>query len=172
MHLTDSYHYCPKCGSDAYQRLPHLHRACADCGHRDFNNPITGVAVLVLADDGEMLWIKRGRDPGKGKLGMPGGFVDPGESLEQAAIREAQEETGLDIFELAYLCSFPNPYTYGGCVRPVCDAFFIAKAHSKEVTPRPGEVIKCFWRKPSEIDSKDLAFDSMRVALDAFLEKC
>lgn len=171
MQLTESYHYCPKCGSRAFQRLPRLHRACTDCGHRDFNNPITGVAALVLSPAGEMLWIERGREPGKGKMGMPGGFVDPGESLEQAAIREVKEETGLDIFDLQYLCSFPNPYAYHGCVRPVCDAFFTARSTGNQLSPKPGEVSQCFWQRPEAVNPEDLAFDSMRTALQCFLKQ-
>ncbi|WFB36726.1 NUDIX domain-containing protein [Kiritimatiellota bacterium B12222] len=167
--LADSYTHCPSCGSTDFTHLPQHQRACKDCGHRDFNNPITGVAVLVLADDGEMCWIRRGRNPGKGKLGMPGGFVDAGESLEQAAIREVQEETGLQITNLRYLCSFPNAYIYNGHPRPVCDAFFIAYSDDKSVRPLEGEVQACFWQSPESVVPQDLAFDSMRFALKCFL---
>lgn len=121
---------------------------------------------MIEAADGEVLWIRRGREPGKGKLGMPGGFVDADENLEQAAIREVREETGQEISDLQYLCSHPNSYLYDGCVRPVCDVFFTARARSKAVSPRPGEVSECIWRKAREISPEELAFDSMRVALE------
>lgn len=72
-----------------------------------YKNPTPTVDVIIEID-GAILWIKRKNEP----LGwaLPGGFVDLGESLEQAAIREAREETGLDVTlqELLYVYSSPH----------------------------------------------------------------
>lgn len=58
--------------------------------------PIPGVGVAVV-DDGRILLVQRGRQPGRGLWAVPGGKVDLGETLTEAARREAREETGLDV---------------------------------------------------------------------------
>ncbi|MCX8150983.1 MAG: NUDIX hydrolase [Candidatus Bathyarchaeota archaeon] len=59
-------------------------------------HPLVGVGIIIL-QDGKLLLAKRGNEPAKGKWSIPGGVVELGENLEGAVIREAKEETGLDV---------------------------------------------------------------------------
>lgn len=58
--------------------------------------PVIGVGAVIL-DEGKILLVRRGVDPGKGKWSIPGGAVDLGEKVREATVREAKEESGLDV---------------------------------------------------------------------------
>lgn len=90
--------YCPACGSplvailDGGRERPN----CAACGHVVYRNPVP--VAMVLARHGDrLLLVKRGNDPLKGFWAPPAGYVEIDESVEDAAIRETEEETGLGI---------------------------------------------------------------------------
>lgn len=78
----------------------------------DYPHPAVTVDTVLFYQDGdsiEVLLIKRGRDPFKGAWAFPGGFVEPDESLERAAARELQEETGLKRIRVEQLGAFGDP---------------------------------------------------------------
>lgn len=168
--LVGAIKYCPLCGSRDLSRGTGI-LVCGGCGHRDFNNPITAVAVFISDARGRVLLLRRAREPEIGKWVPPGGFLDAGETLEGAAARETVEETGLFPSDLRYLCSYPNYYIYRGFGRPVCDAFFAARIDSGNVDLQREEASEYRWILPQEIDPRKLAFESMRFALKSFLSK-
>lgn len=97
--MASDLNFCSRCGStlrfglvegEDRERL-----ACADCGHIVYVNPRLVVTVLPITDTGEIVLIRRGIDPGKGWWAQPGGFLEVDETVNQAAIRETWEETGL-----------------------------------------------------------------------------
>lgn len=103
--------YCPICAHELTQREEggRLRPACDNCGYIHYVNPVPGVGMVIEMDGGVVL-IRRGHPPHKGAWTLPSGFVEADESAEEAAIREAKEETGLDveIIELANINSFPE----------------------------------------------------------------
>ena len=89
--------FCSNCGNynkfgkiDGNQRF-----FCPECDTIHYENP-KPTATLICPRNNEILLVKRALDPGKGLLGLPGGFIEKGESPEVAAKRELKEETGLD----------------------------------------------------------------------------
>jgi len=73
-----------------------LRRACPACGFVAFQDPKVAAAVLVLLEGGLVL-VKRGVEPARGRWAFPSGYVDRAESVEGAAVREMEEETGLTV---------------------------------------------------------------------------
>ena len=69
--------------------------ACSACGHIVYVNPRLVVTTFPITDAGEIVLIRRGIEPGKGSWAQPGGFLEVDETVNEAAIRETWEETGL-----------------------------------------------------------------------------
>ena len=87
--------HCSYCGHRFADAQP-WPRQCKGCGETSFINPVP-VAVMLVPVGGGLLVIRRGIEPHRGKLALPGGYVDWGETWQQAGAREVREETGLHI---------------------------------------------------------------------------
>ena len=89
--------------------MTRIKRTCPRCGHEseEFRNPVPTVDVIIEAGDLGIVLIRR-KNPPVG-WALPGGFVDYGESLEEAAVREALEETSLAITLTGQLHTYSNP---------------------------------------------------------------
>lgn len=103
--------YCPNCGHELVSRESggRMRPTCEKCGYVHYHNPVPGVGLLIEMDGGVVL-IKRGSPPHQGNWTIPSGFIEADESAEEAAIREAEEETGLkvEIVEMMGINSFPE----------------------------------------------------------------
>lgn len=90
--------YCPHCAHELEEResFGRIRATCPRCGFVHFQGPKVGVSLLI-EDAGRVLLVQRAVDPGDGLWSLPSGFVDWDESPETAAVREAKEETGLNI---------------------------------------------------------------------------
>jgi ADP-ribose pyrophosphatase YjhB (NUDIX family) len=139
MHVKDSY--CSWCGR-AFVPEQAWPRLCGGCANFTYRNPLPVAVVLVPVDDG-VLVIRRGIEPGRGKLALPGGYVDLDESWQEAGAREVFEETGLRIdpsgIEDFWVRSAPpgvGVVVIMGVARPVLAADLPAFAPTDETTER------------------------------------
>jgi ADP-ribose pyrophosphatase YjhB (NUDIX family) len=88
--------FCPRCGRDAEVSFPQR-IACPHCGYVAYYNPKPVAAAIPVDGDGRVVLLRRGFDPGRGRWTFPGGFVELGESVQDAACRETEEELGIAI---------------------------------------------------------------------------
>ncbi len=111
--------YCPHCATpmETAEVAGRQREICPACGFVLYRNPLPGAGVLVEVEDGIVL-IKRGQPPFVGQWALPSGYIEADESVEQAAIRECKEETGLDVelLELFGVYSFPEGDTPSGII--------------------------------------------------------
>ncbi|MCL5994537.1 MAG: bifunctional NUDIX hydrolase family protein/GNAT family N-acetyltransferase [Chloroflexi bacterium] len=82
---------------------------CPACGYVQYENPVPGVGILIEYE-GQLVLVQRDRPPREGEWALPSGFIEADESVEDAAVREAHEETGLkiELLELFGVYSFPE----------------------------------------------------------------
>lgn len=161
---------CYHCGSAAIRRLRETAFECDACSRHLFINPVSAVAGILLDPSDRILLIQRAKEPAKGKLSLPGGFLDPGETAEEGLAREVREETGLEIGEVRYVGGFPNQYEYDGTVYLVLDLFFEGRVKSFDDAAALDEVDDIMKVPVSEIDFESLAFPSVKRALRGFCE--
>lgn len=112
MKEQDMFSYCPKCG--AQNQKKHAPFICENCSYRHYFSPKPAVAILIKNEKGELLLSRRNIEPHRGTLELPGGFVDPDETFEDAIQREVFEELGLTIEkkDLSYFTSVVGDYVY------------------------------------------------------------
>ncbi len=154
--------FCPRCGSPRFPATGSRSFTCADCSFNYWANSSAAVAVLLFNDRGELLLTRRAVEPHKGKLDLPGGFIDPMETAEQAAIREIQEELGINIHSLKYFCSFPNEYIFSGISVFTLDMAFLAQTEQLGEMTAMDDIASFEFIKPAEIDWNELPSVSMK----------
>ena len=90
--------YCPRCAAvlEVREVASRQRPVCPACGHVVYDDPKVA-AICIVERDLKVLMVKRGNQPGIGLWSMPGGYVDRGEVVEDAAMREVLEETGLEV---------------------------------------------------------------------------
>jgi 8-oxo-dGTP diphosphatase len=152
--------FCPRCGRSAEVDFPRR-IVCSHCGYAAYYNPKPVACAIPVDDEGNVILLRRGFDPGRGLWTFPGGFVDLGESVPEAAHRETEEELRLAI-ELGPLVGvYSRPED-----RVVLIVYRALALGQPRTTPEAPEV-HAF--APGEIPWEELAFWSTELALrDAF----
>ena len=106
--------FCPYCGKKVLKKSfgARAHDYCAKCDIIHYENPLPAVAILVLNHNNQLLLVKRSVEPAKGAWCLPGGFIECNESIEEAVVRELEEETGLkgEVEDLVDFFSQRNQY--------------------------------------------------------------
>ena len=154
--------FCPRCGSAAEVDYPRS-IACPSCGYQAYFNPKPVACAIPRDDRGNVILLRRGFDPGAGLWTFPGGFVDLGESVEEAARREVHEELEIDVELGAVLNVYSRPED-----RVVLIVFTAMTTGTPKTTHEATEVNAY---RPEALPWDELAFWSTERALQEFLAR-
>jgi len=157
--------FCPRCGAgDWISKIPRQddkpRPCCVGCGYVHYVGPVLA-AGLILHDGERYCLVRRAHDPGKGKWSFPGGFVDLDERAEDAALREAREETGCEA-EIENLIGIYNSTGPGG--KRVAIAVFTGRVTGR-CEANSEEVAAIEWFTADAIPWNDFAFEATAEAL-------
>jgi 8-oxo-dGTP diphosphatase len=163
---THAYRFCPRCGGSLERRLLKSTEperpVCTSCGFVFYLDPKVAVGTIIATPENRLVLVRRAIDPGYGKWVFPGGYVDRGEPLTVAAVREAREECGLDV----RLDSLVNIYSYPG--RAPVIVVYAATALSGSLCI-DDESLETAEFEPTAIPWNDLAFRSTEEGLRDYL---
>jgi 8-oxo-dGTP diphosphatase len=164
--FNEAFRFCPRCGGALEPRLLKATEperlVCRQCAFVHYIDPKVAVGTIISDDSRRIVLVRRAIEPGYGKWVFPGGFIDRGETVEAAALREAREECGLDI----RLDRLVNIYSYPG-VAVIIIAF--AATAIGGCLACDDESLEAQLFAPDAIPWEELAFNSTREALKEFL---
>ena len=161
-HPVSIFKFCPRCGSKDFFPSGDRSLACSQCGFHFYINSAAAVACLIFNEEGKLLLTRRAVDPDKGKLDLPGGFIDPLETAEQAVRRELREELGLEVKGMKYLTSRANEYLFSGITVFTTDLAFRVEAGSFNNLVANDDISSFEWVNPSEVAPEEIPAPSIR----------
>ena len=162
--MESPFSFCPACGSKQVTFSQQKELFCGSCRLRYFHNVAAAVGVFIRCGD-DCLFAVRGREPGKGKLDLPGGFIEPGESLERGLEREILEELGISLPTPRYLFSAANDYFFEGVLYHTADALFEVRYQDRPRIVAGDDVAGVCWLALADVNPEDIAFESIRQAV-------
>lgn len=167
---TNAFTFCPGCGSKGLSPDSEKSFACSRCGFRFFINCAAAAMALILDSRNRLLVTRRKYDPAKGCLDLPGGFAEPGETIEQALAREIREELNLTVQRLSYFCAAANDYPFEGVIYPVADMAFVCEITDFSPMAIQDDVAEAFFVPIPELDPKAFGMASARCVIRNYLK--
>jgi 8-oxo-dGTP diphosphatase len=164
--MPSDFRFCPSCGGALHSRLLKAgdpeRLVCAACGFIFYLDPKVAVGTIIRDDDGRVVLVRRAIEPGYGLWVFPGGYVDRGEEITAAAIREAREESGLEV----RLGELVNIYSYPGA-SPII-IVYTATVTGGALCRDDDECLEAGWFAADQVPWEALAFRSTREALQEY----
>ena len=159
-----NHQFCGRCGKKTQAHSLERSRVCDDC--RLFFFPRLAPSIIVLVTRGEEVLLARGHNMPEGFYSTLAGFVEAGESIEQAVHREVFEEVGIKVKNLKYFDSqpwpFPNSLMLG----------FHAEYESGEIDMQQEEIVDAQWFRYDALPNKPLLFSISGWLIDHYVKKC
>jgi len=137
LHWDQTHRFCGRCGEATVHAPSERAKLCPQCGLLSF--PRLSPAVIMLVQRGDEFLLARGAAFPEAFYSVLAGFVEPGESLEEAVAREIREEVGLEVTDIHYFGSQPWPFPHQLMIG------FTTQYVSGEIHPQPDEIIHAAW---------------------------
>jgi len=164
--MSETFRFCPCCGGPLAPREVKAGErerpACAACGFILYLDPKVAVGTIIRTADERLVLVRRAIEPGYGLWVFPGGYVDRGEHIVEAAVREAREESGLDV----RVDGLVNIYSYAGTT-PIIIVYRATMIGGELCTD--DECLEARLFTAAEIPWDQLAFRSTKDALTDYL---
>jgi len=162
---SEIFRFCPKCGSPGFSPDTEKSLKCGSCGFRYFINMSASVAAVIRNNKNEVLFTVRKHDPAAGMLDLPGGFVDLGETAEDAISREIKEELNLSINKMEFVGTFTNKYIYGEIEYQTLDLVFNCTVDSFTEIQVADDVSGYVFRDIKTVEAKEVGLDSIWMVI-------
>jgi len=154
------FQHCPGCGKKGLSPGSVNSFFCKSCGFKFYlNNAAAGIALIFNADK-QILVTKRKNNPAKGTLEFPGGFSEPGETMEISLIREIKEELNLEIEDLRYFCSVSNQYLYKNVLYPITDMVFWCRVNDFSTIAAKDDVAEYYFLDTNQLKVSQFGLNS------------
>jgi NAD+ diphosphatase len=153
--------FCGRCGTRNEELAGELARRCPQCGLTSF--PRISPAVIMLVRRGERVLLGRGNHLPPGLFSTLAGFVEPGETLEEAVCREVREEVGIELGDVRYFGSQPWPFPDSLMVG------FTAEHRGGEIRVDPAEIAEAGWFALDTLPPVPPSFSIARSLIDAWV---
>ncbi|MCK9310946.1 MAG: NUDIX domain-containing protein [Bacteroidales bacterium] len=170
-HPLEKFRFCPACGSSLWTINNEKSKKCTACGFIYYANASAAVAAIIRNENGDLLVCRRAKDPAKGTLDLPGGFVDMHETIEEALRREILEELNLSVTDITYFQSIPNEYLYSGMVIHTLDFLFLCKVKDFQKLNAMDDVSEAFFKPINTISPDDFGLNSIKKGIIVFLKE-
>ena len=171
-HPLSLFKFCPRCGSPRFVENDSRSKRCADCGFTLYHNASAATVAVILNPRGELLVARRAKEPARGTLDLPGGFVDAGESVEQGCLREVREETGAEAEIVRFLFSLPNTYLFSGFEVHTADSFFLVRLTGDwQAVRADDDAAALMWLPIDRINPEDFGLLSIRRGVERLIER-
>ena len=158
-----NHRFCGRCGSQA-RRLEHefaMH--CDNCGHRNY--PRISPCIITLVTHGESLLLARSPRFPPGRYSTLAGFIEPGESAEQAVHREVHEEVGLKLGRLRYIRSQAWPFPHSLMLG------YLVEAASRRIVIDGHEIEDAAWFSPRQLPQLPPLYSISRELIELHLSE-
>ena len=148
-HPLSLFAYCPKCGSPRFEIHNEKSKRCPDCGFVYYFNPSSATVAFIVNERNELLVCRRAKDPSKGTLDLPGGFVDMHETAEEV----------------------PNLYLYSGFTVHTLDMFFRCQVEDTLHFLAMDDAADTFFVPFAKLHPEEFGLTSIRKGLEKFLKE-
>ena len=170
-HPLDIFRHCPVCGKEGFAVNNVKSKKCDGCGFVLYFNAISATVAVIMNEKGEILVARRAKEPARGTLDLPGGFVDSFETAEEAVAREVLEESGMRVTGVKYLFSLPNKYIYSGFEEHTLDLFFLCRTESAGLPVANDDVSELLWMPVENVEPQLFGLESIRKGVSILKER-
>ena len=158
-----THQFCGRCGGKTEPAPGELAMRCIHCGTMHY--PRVSPAAIVLVRRGDEILLARSPGFPQGLYSVLAGFVEPGESIEEAVVREVLEEVGIEVTNVRYFGSQPWPFPNSLMIG------FTADYTGGDLTPEPGEIEDAGWYTTDNLPQLPPNISIARAMIDNFVSQ-